>query len=109
MSIEKKTAKERKAERLRYLRNRWAERLLKNPRVVLHTPLDPALSCGIGTVQIKGIPTGDVGTKIWNDHRILATPIIHPEFEGLRVSPNVYTTLDEIDIFADAMEKLAKS
>jgi len=49
------------------------------------------------------------GTKIWNDHRILATPIVHPEFEGLRVSPNVYTTLDEIDTFADAMEKLAKS
>ncbi len=100
---------ERKAARLRYLRNRWAERLLKNPRVVLHTPLDPALSCAIGTVQIKGIPTGDVGSKIWNEHRILATPIAHPEFEGLRVTPNVYTTLDEIDIFADAMEKLAKS
>lgn len=100
---------ERKAARLRYLRNRWAERLLKNPRVVLHTPLDPTLSCAIGTVQIKGIPTGDVGSKIWNEHRILATPIAHAEFEGLRVTPNVYTTLDEIDIFADAMEKLAKS
>ena len=79
---------------------------MKNPKIVLHTPLDPTLSCAIGTVQIKGIPTGDVGTKLWNDHRILATPIVHPEFEGLRVTPNVYTTLDEIDIFADAMEKL---
>ena len=100
---------ERKAARLRYLRNRWAERLMKNPRIVLHTPLDPTLSCAIGTVQIKGMPTGDVGGKLWNDHRILATPIVHPEFEGLRVTPNVYTTLDEIDIFTDAMEKLAKS
>ncbi len=100
---------ERKAARLRYLRNRWAERLMKNPRIVLHTPLDPTLSCAIGTVQIKGIPTGDVGAKIWEKQRILATPIVHPEFEGLRVTPNVYTTLDEIDIFADTMEKLAKS
>lgn len=100
---------DRKAARLRYLRNRWAERLLKNPRIVLHTPLDPNLSCAIGTVQIKGIPTGDVGTKLWEKQRILATPIVHPEFEGLRVTPNVYTTLDEIDIFADAMEKIAKT
>jgi isopenicillin-N epimerase len=100
---------ERKAARLRYLRNRWAERLLKNPRVVLHTPLDPQLSCAIGTVQIKGVPTGDVGAKLWSDHRILATPIAHPEWEGLRVTPNVYTTLDEIDRFADAMERIAKN
>jgi selenocysteine lyase/cysteine desulfurase len=100
---------ERKAARLRYLRNRWAERLLKNPRIVLHTPLDPALSCAIGTVQIKGIPTGDVGSKLWDKRRILATPIVHPEFEGLRVTPNVYTTLDEIDTFADTMELIAKS
>ena len=79
---------ERKAARLRYLRNRWAERLMKNPKIVLHTPLDPALSCAIGTVQIKGVPTGDVGSKLWDKQRILATPIIHPEFEGLRVTPN---------------------
>jgi isopenicillin-N epimerase len=100
---------ERKAARLRYLRNRWAERLLKNPRIVLHTPLDPQLSCAIGTVQIKGVPTGDVGSRLWNDHRIFATPIVHAEYEGLRVTPNVYTTIDEIDRFADAMEKIAKS
>jgi isopenicillin-N epimerase len=100
---------ERKAARLRYLRNRWAERLIKNPRVVLHTPLDPSLSCAIGTVQIKGVKTGDVGTKLWNDHRIFATPIVHAEFEGLRVTPNVYTTIDEIDQFADAMEKIART
>ncbi|TAK10535.1 MAG: aminotransferase class V-fold PLP-dependent enzyme [Acidobacteria bacterium] len=100
---------ERKAARLRYLRNRWAERLLKNPRIVLHTPLDPALSCAIGTVQIKGVPTGDVGSKLWSDYRIFSTPIVHPEFEGLRVTPNIYTTIDEIDRFADAMERIAKT
>jgi selenocysteine lyase/cysteine desulfurase len=100
---------ERKAARLRYLKNRWAERLMKNPRVVVHTSLDPALSCAIGTVQIKGVPTTDVGAKLWNDHRIFATPIVHPEFEGLRVTPNVYTTIEEIDRFADAMEGICRA
>jgi isopenicillin-N epimerase len=100
---------ERKAARLRYLKDRWANRLKVNPRIVLHTSLDPALSCAIGTVGVKGVPTGDVGAKLWNDHRIFATPITHPDFEGLRVTPNVYTTIDEIDRFGDAMDQIAKS
>jgi len=31
------------------------------------------------------------------------TPINHGEFRGLRVSPSVYTTLEELDRFVDAM------
>jgi len=32
---------ERKASRLRYLRNRWADRLRANPRIRIHTSMDP--------------------------------------------------------------------
>ena len=27
-------------------------------------------------------------------------PILHEEFQGLRITPNVYTTLGEVDAFA---------
>jgi hypothetical protein len=43
---------------------------------------------------------------LFDRYRIIATPIKHPEFEGVRVTPNVYTTLREVDIFAEAMEKV---
>jgi selenocysteine lyase/cysteine desulfurase len=33
----------------------------------------------------------------------------HKDFEGLRITPNVYTTTREIDIFASAMEKLIRA
>jgi hypothetical protein len=33
----------------------------------------------------------------------VTTPIVNDEFNGLRVTPNVYTTLDEIDRFSDLM------
>ena len=36
------------------------------------------------------------------------TPIGHPEVEGVRVTPNVYTTLDEIDLFTEVMAKVAR-
>jgi selenocysteine lyase/cysteine desulfurase len=34
--------------------------------------------------------------------------IKHPEFEGCRVTPHVYTTIEEIDRFIDAMETILK-
>jgi selenocysteine lyase/cysteine desulfurase len=98
---------ERKAARLRYLRDRWARRLAAHPKVRIHTNLDPAHSCAIGTVQIAGVPTPKLVDRLWTRWRIIATPIVHPEYEGARITPNVYTTLDEIDTFAAAMEEIA--
>jgi isopenicillin-N epimerase len=98
---------ERKAARLRYLRDRWAVRLSKHPKIRLHTGLDPAHSCAIGTVQIAGVPTPKVVARLWERWRIIATPIVHAEFEGARITPNVYTTVEEIDTFAAAMEQIA--
>ncbi len=98
---------ERKAARLRYLRDRWAARLGANPRFRIHTNLDASHSCAIGNVQIVGVPTAKLVPRLWERWLIIATPIIHPEYEGVRVTPNVYTTLDEIDTFASAMEQVA--
>src|SRR5687768_2177223 len=96
---------ERKAARLRFLRDRWARRLAERPKIRIHTNLDPAHSCAIGTVQIAGTPTPAVVEQLWEKWRIIATPIVHAEYEGVRVTPNVYTTLEEIDTFAEAMER----
>ncbi|HEX5214417.1 MAG TPA: aminotransferase class V-fold PLP-dependent enzyme, partial [Vicinamibacterales bacterium] len=102
---------ERKAARLRYLRDRWATRLKSQPRFRIHTPLgDPALSCAIGTVGIDGMKPGDITSALWAKWRIIATPIdVKDEYNGIRVTPNVYTTLDEVDTFASAMESIAKT
>ena len=98
---------ERKAARLRYLRNRWAERLKATGRFRIHTSLDPAQSCAIGTVQVLGVETGKAVQQLLDKWRIIATPINHAEYTGIRVTPNVYTTLEEIDTFATAMEKVS--
>jgi selenocysteine lyase/cysteine desulfurase len=98
----------RKAARLRYLKSKWATRLSKQPKFQLHTSLDPALSCAIGTIGIEGIPAPQISSKLWDKWRIIATPIVHAEYQGVRVTPNVYTTLQEIDVFGGAMEAIAK-
>jgi selenocysteine lyase/cysteine desulfurase len=95
---------QRKEARLRYLKDWWLTRLLKNPRARSHTSLNPRFSCGIGNVQLEGIDTAKLGPWLWEKHKILATPIKHDEFEGLRVTPSVYTTMEELDRFCAAME-----
>ena len=97
-----------KEERLFYLRDRWAKKLLKHNRIKLHTSLKPGKGCAIATVQIKGIDTADVAKHLWAKYRIFVVAIKHPEFEGCRVTPHVYTTIEEIDRFSDAMETILK-
>ena len=98
----------RKAARLRLLRDRWAIRLARHERVRLHTSLKPGKSCGIANVEIVGVDPYKLADHLWKRHRILATPILHPEFRGLRVTPSVYTTLPEIDQFSEVMETIAE-
>ena len=93
---------DRKVARLRFLRDRWAKRLLKeSPRVKVLTPLDNKHSGAIALFQVDGIDNVKLGAWLAGQHRIINTPIVHPEFRGIRITPNVYTTLDEIDVFAD--------
>jgi len=95
---------ERKIARLRYLRDRWAKRLqAESSRVKILTPLDSKYSGALALVSIDGLDFGKLGAWLMSKHRIVNTPIDHPEFTGLRITPNVYTTIDEIDTFADKM------
>jgi selenocysteine lyase/cysteine desulfurase len=100
---------ERKAERFRYLRRRWSNRLRDLPGVKILNSEDPAQSCGIGFLSVDGFEAGKLVGYLWEKHRIWTTPVVTPgEYQGLRITPNVYTTLEEIDTFADVMEKVIK-
>src|SRR3989441_3663864 len=99
---------ERKAARLRFLRDRWARRLERVPGVKILTPYDPAQSCGLASFTPGQLDVGKLAGFMFDRHRIIVTPIAHPEFNCLRITPNVYTTLAEIDRFSDVMEDLLR-
>jgi isopenicillin-N epimerase len=99
---------ERKAARLRYLKDRWAKRLEGQKGVRIYTSFDPTQSCALGCVGIAGVDPNKLTAHLWDQHRIIVTPIVHDEFQGIRVTPNVYTTLGEIDEFCVAMEKVVQ-
>jgi isopenicillin-N epimerase len=100
---------ERKAARFRYLRKRWSGRLRQLPRVKILNNEDPEQTCAIGFVSVEGFDAAKLVNYLWTKHRIWTTAVVTPgEYQGLRVTPNVYTTLEEIDTFVDAMEKVIK-
>lgn len=96
---------ERKAARLRFLRDRWARRLGELKGVKILTPFDTQQSCALANFSVEGIDPAKLGAHLWQRYRILSTPIVHEEFSGIRITPNVYTTLSEIDTFCEAVEK----
>lgn len=98
----------RKEARLVHLRDYWANELLQHDNVRLHTSQKPGFACGIANVEIEGIEPNALRDHLWNEHRIIVVSINHAEFQGLRISPSVYTTKPELDRFIDAMDRVAR-
>ena len=100
---------ERKAERFRYLRKRWSSELQKLPGVKILNSEDPEQSCAIGFISVAGIEAPALSNYLWSKHRIWTVAIVSPgEYQGLRITPNVYTTLEEIDTFTEVMTSIIK-
>lgn len=98
----------RKEARLRYLRDRWARRLMQDKRVRLFTRLEPEHCGGFATLAIDGVDGARLAEHLWLRHKIFTVYVDYPEgrsvVKGIRVSPNTYTTVAEIDMFCDAVE-----
>ncbi len=98
----------RKEARLRYLSRYWMNRLKDVPKIRFNTSFDPNQSCAIANVQIEGTKPEAVVKYLFDKHRIFTVAIMHEEFQGIRITPNVYTTLSELDRFCEQMETIAR-
>lgn len=100
---------ERKAARLRFLRERWMRGVESLPRVQLLTSDDPAQACALGAMRLEGMGAQQLTDTLQRRWGIHVRPRFVPnEFECIRVTPNVFTKLDEIDLFVEAIRTLAR-
>jgi isopenicillin-N epimerase len=99
---------ERKEARLRLLARHWMNQLKGEPNVRFNTSFDDRQSCALGNVQIEGTEPYALCQYLMSRHKIFATPIVHDEFKGVRVTPSVYTTLKELDRFCEVMTTVAR-
>jgi selenocysteine lyase/cysteine desulfurase len=99
----------RKIARLRYLRDRWAQQVLaSSDRARMITRIGPNESGAIGVLAIEGMDMAKLGAWLLDQHHIVTTPLVGDEFQGLRITPNVYNTVAEVDLFADRVSRAIK-
>jgi selenocysteine lyase/cysteine desulfurase len=101
---------ERKSARIRYLKERWANRLRTLPRVRFYSSLEPADSCGVATFGIEGIDMAKLAEQLLDKWGIVVSVMKHPEglIDGIRIVVNVSLSAREIDYFAEVMEGIIK-
>jgi selenocysteine lyase/cysteine desulfurase len=97
----------RKEERIRYLKDYWATRVQSMPKVKLHTSLDPRFSCAIGGVSIDGITPSDFNNRLFTDYKIHAVGIEVENISCVRITPHVYTRIDDLDKLVGAIGEIS--
>jgi selenocysteine lyase/cysteine desulfurase len=104
-----KIGAQRKESRLRYLQNYWTNKVRGLPNVILNTPTDPARSCAIANVGIKGMKPSELAETLLKKYKIYTVAIDRPGVQGCRITPNVYTSTKEMDALVDAIKELSKA
>ena len=99
----------RKEARLRYLQQYWVKQVRGQPRIVLNTPADPRRSCAIANVGIHGIPPLDLARLLMEKHKVWTVGYDSVGVHGIRVTPQVYTSVAELDTFVRALKTLSAS
>lgn len=97
----------RKEKRLKELQNHWIQNLKNIPNVEINTPLPFTKSFGIGNVGIKNMPPKIMAEKLLDEFKIFTVAIDYANVKGCRITPNIYSSIDEIEVFIDAIKKLA--
>ena len=97
-----------KSKRLKFLQMRWATELKDHKNIILNTPLGEGQSFGIANVGVKSLQPSELADKLFDEHDIFTVPIDDDRgIRGIRVSPNLYSTTEDIDKFIEAMLTIA--
>jgi selenocysteine lyase/cysteine desulfurase len=97
----------RKEERIRYLKNYWAGKVKDIPKVKIHTSFKPEYACGICGVSIDGMTPGELDSALFNSYKIHTVGIVWENISCVRVTPHVYTKLQDLDKLVLAIEEIA--
>ena len=95
----------RKQERIHYLKNYWASAVKQNPKVKIHTSLNPKYSCAICGVSVSGMTPGELDTQLFNKYKIHTVGIVWENISCVRVTPHVYTSLKDLDKLVKAINE----
>jgi selenocysteine lyase/cysteine desulfurase len=100
---------ERKEKRLHYLKNYWMEKVRHIPKVTINTSLNPKWGCAIGSVRVEGKSMLDMDYYLYSNYKLHTVAITWENIHGVRITPNVYTTIQNLDVLVEGIAAFAKT
>ena len=85
------------------------EKVQNIPNIRLHTSLKPEFGGAIGLVEIEGKKAGKLTGELFRDYKIHTTNVVWENLNGVRITPNVYTTTNELDVLVEALKAIAQA
>lgn len=98
----------RKEERIRYLKNYWATRVQNIPKVKIHTSFKDEYACAICGVSVEGMTPGALDSALFSNYKIHTVGIVWENISCVRITPHVYTRIQELDKLVMAIDSIAK-
>jgi len=98
---------ERKEKRMRFLQRYWSDKLRNVKNVIVNTPQDIDRSCGIGNVGLTNMSPSKMEDLLFEKYNIFTVAIDYANVKGCRISPNIFTTTEELDSFVKAVKEMA--
>lgn len=100
---------ERKEARLKYLKQYWTQQLKDHPKIRFNTPHDNERSCAIANVLVEGMTSVEMSAELLEKYKIWTVAINSPNVHGVRITPNVFTTEQELDQLVTALKLMSAS
>lgn len=99
----------KKEKRMRYLQRYWSDKLRTIENIIVNTPEDLNRSCGIGNVGLSNMSPSAMSKVLFEKYKIFTVAIDYANVKGCRISPNIFTTTNELDQFVIAVQEMANS
>lgn len=99
----------RKEARMRYLQEYWTSKVRDYKGIIVNTPIESHRACGIANVGIEGIKPGKLAKRLLDEYKIFTVAIDYANVHGCRITPNVFTTTQELDVFVKALKEMASA
>ncbi len=97
----------KKEARLRYLASYWIDKVKDTPKIVINTPAQPSRYCAIANVGIEGMDSEKLADSLFENYNIFTVAKDVGEIKGVRVTPHLYNSLDDLDQLVTALKELA--
>jgi len=103
-----KLGRENKEHRLRHLRRYWIDKIKNTSGVTFNTPFVEEQCAVIANLALLGWEPPALENELLTKYTIHVGIVLLQNLQGIRVTPNIYTTTEELDAFVHAFSSIAK-